>query len=52
MYGQAFYYDSNTPDETEEILYRLGCRIKIAEYMNIPEGDRDKSRYAIVTEKP
>lgn len=51
MYGQEFYYDSNTPEETEQILLRLGCRLKISEYMNFPNGDRDKGRYAIVAEK-
>lgn len=51
MYGQEFYYDSNTPEETEGILLRLGCRMKIAEYMNVPDGGRDKGRYAIVAEK-
>lgn len=51
MYGQEFYYDSNTPEETEEILFRLGCRLKVAEYMNVPDGGRDKGRYAIVAEK-
>lgn len=51
MYGQEFYYDSNTPEETEQLLLRLGCRLKIAEYMNVPNGGRDKGRYAIVAEK-
>lgn len=51
MYGQEFFYDSNTPQETEQILHRLGCRLVIAEYMNEPDGDRDKGRYAIVAER-
>jgi RimJ/RimL family protein N-acetyltransferase/SAM-dependent methyltransferase len=51
MYGEEFYYDSNTPEETEQLLQRLGCRLVIAEYMNIPDGGRDKGRYAIVAEK-
>lgn len=51
MHGQEFYYDSNTPEETEAILLRLGCRLRIAEYMNVPDGDRDKGRYASVAEK-
>jgi SAM-dependent methyltransferase len=51
MYGQEFYYDSNTPEETEGILLRLGCRLVVAEYMNLPDGGRDKGRYAIVAEK-
>lgn len=51
MYGQEFYYDSNTPEETEQFLCQFGCRLVIAEYMNMPDGDRDKGRYAIVAEK-
>lgn len=51
MYGQEFYYDSNTPEETEQFLSRLACRVVIAEYMNIPDGGRNKGRYAIVAEK-
>jgi len=51
MYGQEFYYDSNTPEETEQFLLRLGCRLTIAEHMNVPNGGRDKGRYAIVAEK-
>ena len=51
MYGQEFYYDSNTPQETEQFLERLGCRLIIAEYLNVPDGGKDKGRFAIVTEK-
>jgi trans-aconitate methyltransferase len=51
MFGEAFYYDSNTPEETEAILLQLGCRLLIAEFMNVPDGGRDKGRYAIVAEK-
>jgi len=51
MFGQEFYYDSNTPEETEQCLLRLGCRLKVAEFMNVPTGGRDKGRYAIVAEK-
>ena len=51
MYGHEFYYDSNTPGETEQFLQQLSCRILSAEYMNLPDGIRDKGRYAIVAEK-
>lgn len=51
MYGQEFYYDSNTPEEAEAILLRLGCRLEISEFMNVPDGGRDRGRYAIVAEK-
>lgn len=51
MFGQTFSYDSNTPDESRQILARLGCHIVIGEFMNLPDGGRDKGRYAIVAEK-
>ncbi len=51
MFGQTFFYDSNTPEVSEQILMRLGCRIVIGEFMNVPDGGRDKGRYAIVAEK-
>lgn len=51
MYGEAFYYDSNTPQETELFIHHLGCRLVIAEYMNLPDGGQDKGRHAIVAEK-
>lgn len=51
MFGQTFSYDSNTPEESEQILACLGCRIVIGEFMNLPDGGRDKGRYAIVAEK-
>ncbi len=51
MFGASFFYDSNTPEETEAILRGLGCTIVIGEFMNRPDGGRDKGRYAIVAEK-
>lgn len=51
MYGQRFFYDSHAPEQTERILRDLGCRLVITEYMNLPNGETDKGRYAIVAEK-
>ncbi|MCB1058415.1 MAG: hypothetical protein KDD11_23175 [Acidobacteria bacterium] len=51
MFDQDFFYDSSTPEETERVLSRLGCRLVLAELMNLPDGGRDKGRYAIVAEK-
>lgn len=51
MFGQSFYYDSHTPTEAEGILTGLGCRLLVGEFMNVPDGGRDKGRYAIVAEK-
>jgi SAM-dependent methyltransferase len=52
MFGQEFFYDSNAPGETRDILERLGCRIVLGEFMNLPAGGREKGRYAFVAEKP
>ncbi|SDH83495.1 Methyltransferase domain-containing protein [Nitrosomonas sp. Nm132] len=51
MFGQEFFYDSNTPEETTRMLHGLGCRIVIGEFMNLPTIGRDKGRYAIVAQK-
>jgi SAM-dependent methyltransferase len=51
MFDREFFYDSNTPEETERILGRLGCRPILAEFMELPDGGRNKGRYAIVAEK-
>jgi ubiquinone/menaquinone biosynthesis C-methylase UbiE len=51
MLGHEFYYDSHVPDEVERLIRDLGCRIVLAEYLNRPDGGRDKGRYAMVAEK-
>jgi SAM-dependent methyltransferase len=51
MLGQAFFYDSNTPEETRRVLQGLGCCLLIGEFMNLPTSGRDKGRYAIVAQK-
>jgi SAM-dependent methyltransferase len=51
MFGHEFFYDSNSPEETERILHELGCRIVLGEFMNQPTGGRDKGRHAFVAEK-
>jgi cyclopropane fatty-acyl-phospholipid synthase-like methyltransferase len=51
MFGERFFYDSNAPAQTEQILRALGCRIARGELIDVPDGKRDKGRYAIVAEK-
>jgi SAM-dependent methyltransferase len=51
MFGERFFYDSNTPAETERMLEALGCRIVLGEFMNLPDGENNKGRYAFVAEK-
>lgn len=48
MFGQPFFYDSHTPEQTRAILEGLGCRVVWAEFMNLPDGGRDKGRYALM----
>jgi SAM-dependent methyltransferase len=51
MFGQTFFYDSNSPKQTERILQDLGCRVLLGELMNQPTSGRDKGRYAFVAER-
>lgn len=51
MFGEKFFYDSHSPGVVEKLLDELGCRILLAEFMNVPTAGRDKGRYAIVAEK-
>jgi len=48
MFGERFFYDSNTPDETMAILRELGFRIEIGEFLNRPTSGRDKGRFGIL----
>jgi SAM-dependent methyltransferase len=51
MFGQEFFYDSNSPEKTLNIIKNLGCHPLIGEFMNLPTEGRDKGRYAIIAEK-
>ena len=51
MFEQEFYYDSHAPEEAERLIRDLGCRIVLTDYLNRPDGGRDKGRYAMVAEK-
>lgn len=51
MFGETFFYDSHTPEQTLAMLAGLGFRPLIAEFMNEPTGGRDKGRYAMVVER-
>lgn len=48
MYGQSFFYDSHTPQQTLSLLLNLGASIEHAEFINPPTQGRDKGRYGIV----
>ncbi len=51
MFGARFFYDSHAPDDTRALLRRLGLRVLIDEFMNLPDGGRDKGRLAFVAQK-
>lgn len=50
MFGETFFYDSHTPEQTLALLAGLGFRPLVAEFMNEPTSGRDKGRYAIVAQ--
>ncbi|MDE3216110.1 MAG: class I SAM-dependent methyltransferase [Gemmatimonadota bacterium] len=52
MFGEQFFYDSWPPDETLAIMHRTGLEPVIFEYMNRPDGARDRGRIAIVARRP
>lgn len=51
MFGETFFYDSLSPDETRALLERLGLKVLLFEFMNEPDGGRNKGRIAVVAEK-
>ncbi len=50
MLDRQFYYDSHPPAVTASLLERAGFRILHHEFLNLPDGGRDKGRIAIVAE--
>lgn len=51
MFGETFFYDSYAPQETRSLLERLGLEVLLFEYMNEPDGGRNKGRIAVVAQK-
>ncbi|MGC3964300.1 MAG: class I SAM-dependent methyltransferase [Rhodocyclaceae bacterium] len=51
MFGQTFFYDSHAPDAVLAMLDALGMETVVKEFMNLPDGGRDKGRYAIVARR-
>jgi cyclopropane fatty-acyl-phospholipid synthase-like methyltransferase len=51
MFGARFFYDSHAPEQTRALLRGLGLRLVIDEFMDRPDGARNKGRIAIVAEK-
>lgn len=50
MLDRQFFYDSHSPAVTASLLERAGFRILHQEFLNLPDGGRDKGRIAIVAE--
>lgn len=48
MLDHQFFYDSHPPSVTMALLERTGFRIEHHEYLNDPDGARDKGRIAVV----
>lgn len=48
MFDRRFFYDSHPPAVTVTLLEQAGFRVKHLEYLNHPDGARDKGRIAIV----
>jgi cyclopropane fatty-acyl-phospholipid synthase-like methyltransferase len=48
MLDHRFFYDSHPPEMTVALLERAGFRIEHHEYLNFPDGARDKGRIAVV----
>lgn len=48
MFGRDFFYDSHAPQDTRRLLEASGFHIVHEEFLNLPDGMRDKGRVALV----
>lgn len=48
MFDRRFFYDSHPPAVTVTLLEQAGFRVEHQEYLNQPDGARDKGRIAVV----
>ncbi|MEO5913380.1 MAG: class I SAM-dependent methyltransferase [Luteolibacter sp.] len=51
MFGHEFYYDSLSPEQMVAVIEQTGFKVLLAEMCNIPDGGRDKGKWATVAEK-
>ena len=51
MFGHQFHYDSHPPETLLRLLDAAGFDLIVNEFMNLPNGARDKGRVAIVAKK-
>lgn len=52
MFDREFFYDSHPPETALALLRTCGYRILRGELIDVPNGGRDKGRFAIVAEVP
>ena len=50
MFGHEFYYDSLPPDELLTLLDELGFDIVLAEMCDLPDGGRNRGKWATIAE--
>lgn len=48
MFGQEFFYDSFSPEQMLTLLREIGFDILLAEMCNLPDGGRDKGKWATI----
>jgi hypothetical protein len=48
MFGHEFFYDSLPPQRMTEVLTDSGCEILVAEMCDLPDGGRNKGKWATV----
>lgn len=51
MFAHEFFYDSHPPADTLALIEHTGFHVLHHEYLNVPDGGRDKGRIAVVVEK-
>lgn len=51
MFGHNFYYDSLSPEDMVAVIEETGFKILLAEACNLPDGARDKGKWATVAER-
>lgn len=51
MFDQPFFYDAHPPEVLRALLLEQGTRILVDEFMDLPDGERNKGRCAFVVER-
>jgi cyclopropane fatty-acyl-phospholipid synthase-like methyltransferase len=51
MFGHEFFYDSLSPQRMSTLLKELGFEILLAEMCDLPDGGRDKGKWATIASR-